>query len=193
MTKKYVKPRLIRWILLLQEFDLEIQDKSRCDKIVADHLRWIISHETPLPMRMSFWMSISFTLLNLFLGMPMLLTYKYPNTFTCAQKDKLKSDAKYYVWDEPYLWKHCPYQIIWRCHQSILQFFHELACGVHFGPNRTLRKVLECGLFWPTMTCVWYLFCKSCEQCQRTRNISQKNQMPQDPILVCEVFDVMGN
>ena len=28
LTKKDAKPRLIRWILLLQEFDLEIKDKT---------------------------------------------------------------------------------------------------------------------------------------------------------------------
>ena len=28
LTKKDAKPRLIRWVLLLQEFDLEIKDKK---------------------------------------------------------------------------------------------------------------------------------------------------------------------
>ena len=38
MAKKEVKSRLIRWVLLLQEFDLEIKDKKVCDNVIADHL-----------------------------------------------------------------------------------------------------------------------------------------------------------
>ena len=38
MAKKDSKPRLIRWILLLQEFDLEIKYKKGSDNVIADHL-----------------------------------------------------------------------------------------------------------------------------------------------------------
>jgi hypothetical protein len=37
-AKKDAKPRLIHWILLHQEFDVEIHDKKRVENVVADHL-----------------------------------------------------------------------------------------------------------------------------------------------------------
>nr|GEW23854.1 DNA-directed DNA polymerase [Tanacetum cinerariifolium]GEX50328.1 DNA-directed DNA polymerase [Tanacetum cinerariifolium] len=37
-AKQDAKPRLIRWILQLQEFDIEIKNKKGAENVAADHL-----------------------------------------------------------------------------------------------------------------------------------------------------------
>ena len=203
LKKPEAKPRLIRWMLLLQEFHIEIRDKSGAENLVADHLSRIERASDPFPVQDSF---PDEQLLQLqgknispwFADMVnFLVAGVLPAYFTRAQSDKLKSESKYYVWDDPYLWKLCSDQIIRRCvsdHEfhSILSFCHTFACGGHFGSQRTARKVLDSGLYWPTLFHDAYLFCKSCEQCQRTGTISHRNEMPQQPMLSCEIFDVWG-
>ena len=50
LTKQNAKARLIRWVLLLQEFNLQIRDKRGVENVVADHLlRLTIAHNTYNP------------------------------------------------------------------------------------------------------------------------------------------------
>ncbi|KAL9384316.1 hypothetical protein Peur_021326 [Populus x canadensis] len=122
---------------------------------------------------------------------------EFPPGLSTSQKDKLRADAKYYFWDTPYLWKFCVDQVVRRCvpqdeFHSILTFCHSHSCGGHFGAKRTTHKVLESGFYWPSIFKDAYHFCKSCEKCQKTGNITHKNQMPLTNILVSEIFDVWG-
>jgi hypothetical protein len=66
-----------------------------------------------------------------------------------GQQDKLKfvSKVKTFLWDDPYLFKYCPDQIIRRCipefdQTDVISFCHDHACGGHFSANKTAVKIL---------------------------------------------------
>ncbi|RDX86079.1 gag-pol, partial [Mucuna pruriens] len=63
----------------------------------------------------------------------------------------------------------------------------------HHGSTQTARKVLDCEFYWPTIFRDAYHFVSTCEKCQKAgMAISKTHEMPQQPILFCEVFDVLG-
>jgi len=105
------------------------------------------------------------------------------------------SQARYFFWEGPYLFKYCSDQIIRRCIpnekvRSVLSFYHELACGGHFGPHKSAEKVLQSGLYWPTLFKDAFDFGKICSRCQILGRISKRNKMPLNPILETELFNV---
>ena len=106
-------------------------------------------------------------------------------------------DAKFYYWDEPYLYKLCPDKVLRRCvpyeeQESILRHCHSSEYGGHFGGDKTAAKVLQCRFYWPSLFKDAYYFAKTCDKCQREGNISRKQEMPLNNILEVELFDVWG-
>ncbi|XP_016900336.1 uncharacterized mitochondrial protein AtMg00750-like [Cucumis melo] len=53
-------------------------------------------------------------------------------------------------------------------------------------------KVLQSGYFWPTLFKDLRNFVVNCDRCQRTGNMFHLDEMPQQPILEIELFNVWG-
>ncbi|RDX84347.1 Retrovirus-related Pol polyprotein, partial [Mucuna pruriens] len=117
--KPDAKPRLIRWMLFLQEFNLEIRDKKGAENSVVDHLSRIEKESEPMPIQDEF---PDEQLLHIKTATPWfadicnyVATSHFPPKVSRAYKDKIRSDAKYYIRDDPYLWRLCSDKVIRRC------------------------------------------------------------------------------
>ncbi|GJR17694.1 putative reverse transcriptase domain-containing protein [Tanacetum coccineum] len=113
------------------------------------------------------------------------------------QKNKFFKDVKHYFWDDPFLFKTCADQVIRRCVSGqeavdILTACHSGPTGGHYGANYTAKKVFDSGFYWPTIYKDAHELVKNCDSCQRQGKISQRDEMPQNSIQVCEIFDVWG-
>ncbi|GJY36699.1 reverse transcriptase domain-containing protein [Tanacetum coccineum] len=117
--KQDAKPRLIRWILLLQEFDIEIKDKKGTENLAVDHLSRIDNNESSddsevddnfpgetlmeINTRNEPWFT---DFANYLVGDII------PKGMTYQQKNKFFSDLKHYFWEEPYLFKVCSDEVV---------------------------------------------------------------------------------
>jgi hypothetical protein len=109
LTKEDAKPRLIRWILLLQEFDIEIKDKPGVENSVADNLsRLHLEHDSSLPIN---GFLRDDTLLRVDRSDPwyadivnfMASGYVPPG----GDNRKFIYESRLHMWDEPYLFRIC--------------------------------------------------------------------------------------
>nr|GEU66061.1 reverse transcriptase domain-containing protein [Tanacetum cinerariifolium] len=75
---------------------------------------------------------------------------------------------------------------------DILKACHEGPTGGYHGANFTAKKVFDAGFFRPTIYKGAHDLVKSCDSYQRQGKISQRDEMPQNVIQVCEIFDVWG-
>ncbi|XP_020417839.1 uncharacterized protein LOC109948603 [Prunus persica] len=149
LAKKEAKPRLIRWVLLLQEFDIEIRDKKGSENVVADHLSRLVREDEVIedvgPILETFPDEQLFSIYS----EKKFITPWYadfvnylacgilPPNMSFYQKKKFLSLVKHYYWDDPYLWKHGPDQVIRRCVPET-----ETSGQVEVS-NRELKKILE--------------------------------------------------
>ncbi|GKC05498.1 reverse transcriptase domain-containing protein [Tanacetum coccineum] len=202
--KQDAKPRLIRWVLLLQEFDIEIKDRKGTENVAADHLSRIENDESSDDSEVDDNFPGE-TLIEIntkdepwFVDFANYLVVDIiPKGMTYQQKNKFFSNLKHYLWEEPYLFKVCSDEIIRRYvsgseTRTILYQCHHGPTGGHYGPNVTAKKVLDSGFYWPTIIKEAHTLVQLCEACQKTRNISKHDEMPLNNIQVCEIFYVWG-
>nr|GEZ64885.1 reverse transcriptase domain-containing protein [Tanacetum cinerariifolium] len=207
-SKKDAKARLLRWILLLQEFDFKFIDTRGAENYAADHLSHLENpYENifdPKEINENFPLETLNKVAHKDQSTPWfadLANYHAGNFIikgtTSQQKKKFFKDARHYFWDDPYLFRTCADQIIRRCVTGkeaidILNACHSGPTGGHYGASYTAKKVFDSSFYWPSVYKDAFELVKHCDSCQRQGKVSQKDEMPQNFIQICKIFDVWG-
>ncbi|GJV74371.1 reverse transcriptase domain-containing protein [Tanacetum coccineum] len=148
-AKKDPKARLLRWVLLLQEFSFKVIDTKGAENLAVSHLSRL---ENPYENVLD----------------PKEVNEKFPletlNMVTSRGQEAV--------------------DILTACHSG--------PTGRHYGANYIAKKVFDPGFYWPTIYKDAHDLVTRCDTCQRQGKISQRDEMPQNSIQVCEIFDVWG-
>ncbi|GJT44434.1 reverse transcriptase domain-containing protein [Tanacetum coccineum] len=166
-AKKDAKARLLRWVLLLQEFDFKVLDTKGAENLAADHLSRL---ENPYE-----------NILD-----PKEINETFP--LETLSMVTFRGDSS-----TPVICRLCKLPRGRCVHDKealdILEACHNGPTGGHHGANLTAKKILDFGFFWPTIYKDTHEFVKNCDSCQRQGKTSQRDEMPQNSIQVCEILD----
>nr|GEW81450.1 hypothetical protein [Tanacetum cinerariifolium] len=144
-NKQDTKPRLLRWVLLLQEFDIIIHDKKGVENLAANHLSRLENPHQCVLDKKEINDTFPLETLNMvsFLGdssNPWFADFAnyYAGNFvvkwmSSQQKNKFFNDVKCYFWDDPFLFKICVDQVIRWCVHS--QEAVDILKACHNGPR----------------------------------------------------------
>nr|GEU44264.1 hypothetical protein [Tanacetum cinerariifolium] len=161
-SKQDVKPWLIRWVPLLQGFNIEIKDKKG-QNLAADHLSRL---EIP----------------NIGELTEEEIVDEFLDEHLMILKSKLNDDEPWYANYVNYIVRKVV-PLKWtpkrrnRCVAGdqilkILEHCHSGQTGGHRGASVTGRKVYETGFYWPSIFKDAKDYVMKCEACQKSRNIS---------------------
>ncbi|GJW66882.1 reverse transcriptase domain-containing protein [Tanacetum coccineum] len=212
-AKKDSKARLLRWVLLLQEFKFKVIDTKGAENLAADHLSRLENpYENVLdPKEINEKFPLETLNMVTFRGdsstpwFADFANYHAGNFIvkgmSSQQKNKFFKDVKHYFWDDPYLFKICADQMIRRCVAGqeavdILIACHSGPTGGHYGANYTAKKVFDLGFYWPTIYRDAHDLVHECDTCHIQENFESPSYNANSPnsndTVLREIFDVWG-
>ncbi|GJW74435.1 putative nucleotidyltransferase, ribonuclease H [Tanacetum coccineum] len=171
-SKQDVKPRLIRWVLLLQGFNIEIKDKKGAENLAADHLsrlknpnmeelaedeiadKYPDEHLMILKAKLNDEDPWYADYVNYIVGKVV------PPKWKQERRKRFFSQVRNYFWDEPYAFRLCPIR-------------------GHHSASITGKKVYKARFYWPNIFKDAKDYVMKCDACQKSGNISSRNEMPQ--------------
>jgi hypothetical protein len=175
MNKPITNPRVTRWILLLQEFNINIIDIPGKDNLVDDFLSRMIHLGDNAPVEDNFVDENLFAISTFTLWYVDVANYlligNMPQKLSPREKHKVVQLSANYMWHDDCLYKIGLDLVIKRCVREdkiydIFQSCHDGPCGGHFADKRSTYKVLQSGYYWPHICKDSKTYVSNYDECQ---------------------------
>ncbi|GJX67904.1 reverse transcriptase domain-containing protein [Tanacetum coccineum] len=183
-AKKDSKARLLRWVLLLQEFKFKVIDTKGAENLAADHLSRLENpYENVLdPKEINEMFPLETLNMVTFRGdssTPWFADYAnyHAGNFIVKGISSQQKNKFFHGCQEAI-------DILIACHSG--------PTGGHYDANYTAKNVFDAGFYWPTIYQDTHDLVTQCDTCQHQGKILQRDEMPQNSIQVCVIFDVWG-
>ena len=203
VNKASIVGKMARWMLILQEFDFVIQHTPGKENAVADFLSRLEEPGTDqgvaddLPDAALFSLTSAqeddwYEQMRNFI-----MDYSFPHQWSRDKKRRLALRSRDFTIIAGQLYKKGIDQICRRCvpeHEKngILMEAHQGITGGHQAAEITKRKILQAGLWWPTMSKDAHFFTKNCDLCQRLGQPTDRDRMPIYPVIPLQPFAKWG-
>jgi len=202
MNKPNVNARIIRWLLLLQQFDLTIVDKLCKENVVADFLSRLdlpASEEGIVDDQMPDEHLFAILVLSLWFAdiENYLVSAQFPPHLSSKEKSRIMRKSASFTWIGGNLFKLGPDQVLRRCKREeeffdILLTYHYGPYGGHFAAKRIAFKILQASYYWPTLHQDVRRYISQCDRCQRMGKPTPRDEMPLQPQVTLEPFEKWG-
>ncbi|MCO5604555.1 hypothetical protein L7F22_058722 [Adiantum nelumboides] len=167
--------RIVRWFIILQEFDFIVVVKKGTTHQRADHLSRIVSRERPKGVEDDLPDAYLFSI-----EMIPRWSKSIVSLMTIAQMDSriplsltpgLIGQSAMYQLLAGRLYKRNQDGILFLCinpeeKEQYLTQAHTTIVGIHYAQDQMMQRILRLGVYWPTMRSDIHLFVKSYVQCQ---------------------------
>lgn len=193
--------RLASWVLLLQEYDFEVQVRAGKHHENADFLSRLPGTPSLAPLSTDFpdehiWHiegeeSLYFEIVQ------MLTNGIFPPNLSPEQKAVFLHKIGPYTLRTGILYRLGPDQQLKRCLETkeiprVIAAIHEEQLGGHYAVNITVKKIRDAGYWWPSMHRDTYKYIQGCDPCQRMGKPTASSHWPLTPILPLAPFEKWG-
>jgi hypothetical protein len=176
LTRQLLGGKYSKWIVILQEFDLEFDRAMSKKSLVFTELICDFPHTATekvaidsLPDESLFLISTD----DIWYGdiIIYLQTQTFQPTLSSNERRRVRYQARHYIILGDTLYRRGIDSVFWHClnfdeAEKALNDYHSQACGGHMSGYATAQKILRVGYFWPSLFTDCITAVQKCHACQ---------------------------